>query len=43
MHLIRSISQKEFPLLYWLVVLTWIGLSIDLIVIDLLSFLGGSA
>ena len=38
-HLIGAISKKETPVLYWLILLTWIGLSAYLIVADLLPFL----
>lgn len=38
-HLIGRVSKKQNPVLFWFIVCTWIGLSIFLIVADLIPLL----
>lgn len=35
-HLVSPVSKKDQPLLFWLIIATWIGLSLYLVVVDLL-------
>ena len=39
-HLVEEINTGENPLLFWLIVGTWIGLSIFMIIVDLLPLFG---
>ncbi len=39
-HLISPVEKKANPVLFWTIVLTWIGLSLYLIFTDLIPFLG---
>ena len=39
-HLVEEINRTENPLLFWLIVGTWIGLSIFMIIVDLLPLFG---
>ena len=38
-HLVGPVSKKDSPVLFWFIVLTWIGLSAYLIIADLIPFL----
>jgi len=37
-HLVQSITKKENPILFWLIILTWLGLSALLILGDFLGW-----
>ena len=39
-HLVEPINKADNPILYWLIMFTWISLSTYLILIDLLPLLG---
>lgn len=39
-HLVEPINRDESPSLFWLIIATWIGLSVFMIVGDLLPLLG---
>jgi len=39
-HLVEEINRDENPVLFWLIVGTWMGLSVYMIVGDLLPMLG---
>ena len=39
-QLVEPITRDENPISYWLIIITWIGLSIFMIVGDLLPLLG---
>ena len=42
-HLVEEINRDEDPVFFWLIVGTWITMSVFLIVIDAITFIGGGA
>ena len=40
-HLVEPINRSENPVLFWLIIATWIGLSVYMIAYDLVPMLGG--
>lgn len=39
-HLVQSVTKKDHPVLYWLIILTWIVLSMILILTDVMFVVG---
>lgn len=37
-HLVQAVTKKEDPILYWFILLTWIGLSAALILSDVYQY-----
>ena len=39
-HLVQAVTKKDHPVLYWLIILTWIVLSMILILTDVMFVVG---